>query len=252
MAFIKHVGKHGDRKVCVLFREVPGEDHMCLIIYPETIQAVWQDAIQKVLESDIGQQAEQLADALHRSLFPDGRAILETLHQERMIKKVRTSDVIMTPNTASKIRLDELNKMLNEMKTGEAAIKRMAENDASRGMVAPEVKRAAEAKYKADQANLANPNYVAPPTLNAGQDGALSDRDIAANMLAQAKAMELNALAMSKEAARMKKDAERMDPTVSAKNATASTATVSTSVAEAPVRRGRGPNKPKTVAADAS
>jgi len=253
MAFIKHVGKHGDRKVCVLFREVPGEDHMCLIIYPETIQAVWQDAIQKVLESDIGQQAEQLADALHRSLFPDGRAILETLHQERMIKKVRTSDVIMTPNTASKIRLDELNKMLNEMKTGEAAIKRMAENDASRGMVAPEVKRAAEAKYKADQANLANPNYVAPPILNAGQDGALSDRDIAANMLAQAKAMELNALAMSKEAARMKKDAERMDPTVSAKNATASTATVSTSVAEAPVRRGRGPNKPKTVAAaDAS
>jgi len=253
MAFIKHVGKHGDRKVCVLFREVPGEDHMCLIIYPETIQAVWQDAIQKVLESDIGQQAEQLADALHRSLFPDGRAILETLHQERMIKKVRTSDVIMTPNTASKIRLDELNKMLNEMKTGEAAIKRMAENDASRGMVAPEVKRAAEAKYKADQANLANPNYVAPPTLNAGQDGALSDRDIAANMLAQAKAMELNALAMSKEAARMKKDAERMDPTVSAKNATASTATVATPVAEAPVRRGRGPNKPKTVvAADAS
>ena len=250
---MKHVGKHGDRKVCVLFREVPGEDHMCLIVYPETIQAVWQDAIQKVLESDIGQQAEQLADALHRSLFPDGRAILETLHQERMIKKVRTSDIIMTPNTASKIRLDELNKMLNEMKLGDAAVKKMAENDASRGLVDPQVKRAAEAKYKADQANLANPNYVAPPTLNAGQDGALSDRDIAANMLAQAKAMELNALAMSKEAARMKKDAERMDPTVSAKNATASTATVATPVAEAPVRRGRGPNKPKTVVAvDAS
>ena len=249
MAFIKHVGKHGDRKVCVLFREVPGEDHMCLIIYPETIQAVWQDAIQKVLESDIGQQAEQLADALHRSLFPDGRAILETLHQERMIKKVRTSDVIMTPNTASQIRLDELNKMLNEMKTGEAAIKRMAENDASRGMVAPEVKRAAEAKYKADQANLANPNYVAPPTLNAGQDGALSDRDIAANMLAQAKAMELNALAMSKEAARMKKDAERMDPTVSAR-VTAPLPVGET--VEAPKKRTRGPNKPKTAVADAT
>jgi hypothetical protein len=225
---------------------------MCLIIYPETIQAVWQDAIQKVLESDIGQQAEQLADALHRSLFPDGRAILETLHQERMIKKVRTSDIIMTPNTASSIRLDELNKMLNEMKTGEAAIKRMAENDASRGMVAPEVKRAAEAKYKAEQANLANPNYVAPPALNASQNSALTDRDIAANMLAQAKAMEVNAKNMVAEAARMKKDAERMDPTVSAR-AFPETTTVSTPVAEAPKRRGRGPNKPKpVVAADAS
>ena len=248
MAFIKHVGKHGDRKVCVLFREVPGEDHMCLIVYPETIQAVWQDAIQKVLESDIGQQAEQLADALHRSLFPDGRAILETLHQERMIKKVRTADIIMTPNTASKIRLDELNKMLNEMKLGDAAVKKMAENDASRGMVAPEVKRAAEARYKAEQAN---PDYVAPPVLNAGQQGALSDRDIAANMLAQAKAMELNAKTMVAEAARMKKDAERMDPTVTAR-ALPETATVSTPVAAAPVRRGRGPNKPKTVVADAN
>ena len=49
----------------------------------------------------------------------------------------------------------------------------------------------------------------------------------------------------------MKKDAERMDPTVSAANAT--TVTVSTSVAEAPKKRTRGPNKPKpAVVADAA
>jgi len=219
MAFIKHVGRMGDRKLCVLFRQVPGEDHMCLIIHPEVLPAHWQDAVQKVIESDIGQQADELANAMHRSLLPDGRPILETLHNERMIKKVRTADVIMTPNTNSSIRLDELNKMLNEMKQGEDAIKRMAQNDASRGMVEPGVKRAAEAAYKKDRAEKADPNYVAPPVLKAGQDGALTDRDIAANMLAQAKAMELNAKQMVAEAARMKKDAERMDPTVNAKNA---------------------------------
>ena len=158
-------------------------------------------------------------NAMHRSLLPDGRPILETLHNERMIKKVRTADVIMTPTTNSSIRLDELNKMLNEMKQGDEAIKRMAQNDASRGMVEPGVKRAAEAAYKKDRAEKADPNYVAPPVLKAGQDGALTDRDIAANMLAQAKAMELNAKQMVAEAARMKKDAERMDPTVNAKNA---------------------------------
>ena len=247
MAFMKHVGKHGDRKVCVLFREVPGEDHMCLIIYPETIQVVWQDTIQKVIESDVGQQAEQLADALHRSFLPDGRPILETLHAERMIKKVRTGDIIMTPTNASSIRLDELNKMLNEMKLGDAAIKKMADNDASRGMVAPEVKRAAEAAYKLEQAAKAakaNPNFVATPVLRADQNNALSDRDIAANMLAQAKSMEINAKTMIAEAARMKKDAERMDPTVSAR-------AVSTPVAEVPKRRGRG-SKNTVVAADAS
>jgi hypothetical protein len=241
MAFMKHVGKHGDRKVCILFRQVPGEDHMCLIIYPETIQVVWQDAIQKVLESDVGQQAEQLADALHRSFLPDGRPILETLHQERMIKKVRTSDIIVTPTNASSIRLDELNKMLNEMKTGEEAIKRLAENDASRGMVAPEVKRAAEAKYKAEQAAKSQPTEQ---TLQAPQTGALSDRDIAANMVFQAKKMEQEAKAMITEAARMKKDAQRMDPKVVAKEASA------TVVESAPVaKRGR---KPKTVVADAA
>ena len=250
MAFTKFVGKHSDRKVCVLFRQVPGEDHMALIIYPETIQAHWQMAIQSVLESDLCQQGDEFADALHRNYFPDGRPILETLHQERMIKKVRTSDIVMTPNAASSIRLDELNKMLNEMKLGDAAIKKMAESDASRGMVAPEVKRAAEAAYKASQVAQANPNMVVPPTLKAGQDGALSDRDIAANMLSQAKAMEVNAHNMIAEAARMKKDAERMDPTVSTKSIPAVTTTTATT--EAPKRRGRGPNKPKPVVADAA
>ena len=241
MAFMKHVGKHGDRKVCILFRQVPGEDHMALVIYPETLQAHWQQAIQKVVESDIAQQAEELADALHRNFLPDGRPILETLHQERMIKKVRTGDIIVTPTAQSNIRLDELNKMLNEMKLGDAAIKKMAQNDASRGMVAPDVKRRAEAEYKASQAQPAPAatRFQAPP------DGALSDRDIAANMVFQAKKMEVEAKAMIAEAARMKKDAQRMDPAVVAKQAPAP--------APAPAaesKRGR-PTKTKAVA-DAS
>jgi hypothetical protein len=241
MSFIKHVGKHGDRKVLVLYRQVPGEDHMGLVIYPENLLAHWQDAIQKVVESDIGQAAEELADALHRSLLPDGRPILETLHQERMIKKIRTSDIIVTPNTNTKIRLDELNKMLNEMKLGEAAVKKMAENDASRGMVAPNIKRAAEAEFKKGQTNKSAP-FVAP------QDGALSDRDIATNMLTQAKRMEIDAKSMISEAARMKKDAERMHPGVVAKEKTS--ATVTTDAPKA-TRRGR-PAKVKTATVDAA
>jgi hypothetical protein len=138
--------------------------------------------------------------------------------------------------------------MLNEMKQGEQAIKKMAENDASRGMVAPDVKRRAEAEYKAGQAARSE---TTPPVLRAGQDGALSDRDIAANMLAQAKAMEVSARAMVAEAARMKKDAERMDPTVTARAAVPVTETsVVTEVAK--VRRTRGSNKAKTVTADAA
>ena len=232
--FIKHVGKHNDRKVCVLFRQVPNEDHMCLIIYPETLPAHWHDAIMKVLESDVGQQADEFADALHRNLLPDGRVILETLHQERMIKKVRTADIIMTPRTDASIRLDELNKMLNEMKLGEAAIKKMAEADATRGLVDAPTKRAAEAEFKSNRAQQQAP-MTAPAT------GALSDRDLAANMLSQAQRMEAEAKSMIAEAARMKKEAERMDPHVVAKEAPP------TASAKPATKRGR-PAKTKAVA----
>lgn len=237
MAFVKHVGKHGDRKVCIMFRQVPGEEHMALIIYPETLPAHWQQAVQSVVESDIAQQSEELADALHRNFLPDGRPILQTLHEERMIKKVRTSDIIVTPNMNSNIRLDELNKMLNEMKLGEEAIKKMAQNDASRGMVAPDVKRRAEAEFKASQAQ--KQAATAASAFQAPAQGALSDRDIAANMLAQAKKMESEAKQLVAEANRMKKEAAKMDPRVVAKEAPAPAATES--------KRGR-PAKTKAVA----
>ena len=214
--FIKHVGKHQDRKVLVLYRQVPGEDHMCLVIYPEVLNASWQDTIQKVVESDIGQQAEELADALHRSFLPDGRPILQTLHTERMIKKIRCGEVIMTPRMDSSIRLDELNKMLNEMKQGSEAIRKMAENDAARGMVPPEVKRAAEAEFKAQQSQSAPQAPFQAPA-----QGALSDRDIAANKLFQANRMEQEAKQLIAEANRMKKEAAAMDPNVVAKEAPA-------------------------------
>lgn len=215
MKFMKHIGRHGDRKVAVLFREVPQEDHMCLVIYPDTLPAPWESAIMKVLESDHGQASENFADALHRSLLPDGRVILETLHREKMIKKIRTADVVVTPRPDSSIRLDELNKMLNEMKTGEAAIRRMAESDAAQGLVDPSVKRAAEAAFKNRQSQ--------PPVQSS--DAALSDRALASNMLAQAQRMEAEGKGLLSEAARMRKEAERMDPGVVAVAAPATTVT---------------------------
>ena len=237
---IKHVGKHGDRKVLVLYREVPNEDHMCLVIYPEVLNSTWQDAIQRVVESPVGQNENMLANALHRSLLPDGRPILETLHNERMIKKIRCSDVLMTPGGDAKMRLDEMNKMVNEMNKGEEARKKMEENEASRGMVDPSVKRAAEARYKEEQLakqTEAQNRFVNPTeTFTAPTDGVLSDRAIAANMVAQAKRMEQEANSMIAEASRMKKDAERMVPGVNPAEAT-----WTPPVAEAPKRRGRPP-----------
>ena len=223
--FLKHIGKHGDRKVCVLFRKVPNEDHMCLVLYPEVLPSVWHDAIMKVLESDVGQQAKEFADALHRSLLPDGRPILETLHQERMIKKIKTEEVAITPRPGSHVRLNELNRIIDEMETGQQAIDRMQELDNQRGMVSPEVKRRAESEFKESR----KPN-VKPITAPA--NGALDDRQLASDMLAQATRMEVEAKSLIAEAARMKKDAERMHPGVVA--STTSPVSTTNSVAKKP------------------
>ncbi len=220
---LKHIGRHGDRKVAILFREIPGEEHMCLVVYPETLPTHIHDSVMRTLESDVGQQVPNLADALHRNLLPDGRAQLVGLHQEGMIKKIPASQVIVTPNAQSSVKLDELNKILKEMETGEQAMKKMQELDANTGLVNPEVKRRQEQEFKRQQLER---QATAQPLIQAPADGALDDKTLAANMLAQAKRMEAEAKGMVAEAARMKKDAQRMFPGVIASEAVAATEAV--------------------------
>jgi uncharacterized protein (DUF2141 family) len=88
----------------------------------------------KVIESPVGQEADNLGDALFRSLLPDGRPMLQTLHAEGMIKKVQAKQVVVTPNASSHVNLDEMNGIIRKMKMGEQAIKEMADIDANRGI----------------------------------------------------------------------------------------------------------------------
>ena len=247
---LKHIGRHGDRKVAILFREVPGEDHMCLVVYPETLPTHIHDSIMKTLESPVGQQATNLADALHRGLLPDGRPQLEALHREGMIKKVPTSQVIVTPNATSSVKLDELNRIVREMEMGDDARKRLEQLDQSKGLVDPSVKREQEREFKRqrlEQEAAQREKGQTPSPLTT--DGALDDKSLATNMLAQAKKMESEAKGLIAEAARMKKEAQRMYPNV---NLDSFAEPVPANVAAAePEKRSRGRPKAKTVTADA-
>ena len=79
---LKHVGKHNDRKVALVFREVPGEEHMCLLVYSDLLPRIVHDEIMKTIESPAGQAAENLGDALFRTTMTDGRNCLEAVHRE--------------------------------------------------------------------------------------------------------------------------------------------------------------------------
>lgn len=212
---LKHIGRHGDRKVAIVFREIPGEDHMCLVVYPDVLPTHIHNSVMTVLESAPGQSATNLADVLHRNLLPDGRNILSSLHLEGMLKKVATNQVILTPTPTTSAKLDEINRLVKEMESGTEAMKRLRELDQNSGMVSPEVKREQEREFKrrALQETQSRNNYTAPTVPS---DTGLDDKALASNMLAQAKRMETEAQGLIAEAARMKKEAEKMFPAVQA------------------------------------
>ena len=121
MNFVKHVGKHNNKKVVVLWNQIPGVEDMCLVTYTETLPRQYHDDLITVLESPQGQASKELNEVLHRSLLKDGRNMLTTLHSEGWIKKVPTNQVIVTPTPTSNVRLDELNGLIKKMSEGEEA-----------------------------------------------------------------------------------------------------------------------------------
>lgn len=247
---LKHVGRHGDRKVAIIFREIPGEDHMCLVVYPEVMPTHIHDSIMRVLESAAGQLETSLSNALHRNLLPDGRPILEALHKEGMLKKIPTNQVIVTPTAHSSVKLDELNRLVKEMEMGDEAKQRMANLDKNSGFVAPEVKREQEREFKRRQLEEAQRRQNAGQPPIPATNNALDDQSIANNMLAQAKRMEIEANGLISEAARMKKDAERLFPGATVVASPTLAPASNTSDATDSPRRGRPP-KTKTLAENA-
>ena len=213
MAFTRHVGKHGDRKVAVVFREVPGEPHMALVVYTEILNRNIHDPLVQCIESDIGQSSEDLALALNRTYTTDGHIILQKLHAEGMLKKVNTEQIVMTPQPNTRIKLNELNKILDEMKMGEDAVKRMAELDSQMGMQDP----AAVARRMRGDKDAYTPETV--PQAPAGLQGSadtLGDAALANNLRSQAQRMSAEAKGLLAEAQRLLDQANGLDPAAAA------------------------------------
>lgn len=201
MSFLRHVGKHGDRKIAVIFREVPGEPHMCLVTYTETLNMHVHDPMIQCIESDIGQASENLADALNRTYTKDGKPILHVLHHEGQLKKVNTEQIVMTPQPNTRIKLNELNKILNEMKQGEDAVRRLAEMDKSMGLQDPaDVVR----RMRGPQSNVQ------------GSGDILGDSSLAQQRIEQAQKMEREAQGLLAESKRLMEEAKSLDPSVGA------------------------------------
>jgi hypothetical protein len=210
---LKHIGRHGEKKVVVAYNTVPGEDHMALVVYSDALPSMLHDEVMKVVESVAGQGAPVLADALFRNIMADGNNTLGSLHKGGFLKKVQTKQVILTPNAKSSVRLDELNDILKKMELGKEAIDAMAEIDAGRGYADPAKKGSKASKTTSRDVGEPVKTEVAVNT-----SGVLTDADLAKANLDQAAKMELQAKTLLAEAKRLKEEASSFAPKTKAKN----------------------------------
>ena len=200
---LKHVGRHGDKRVAVIFREVPGEEHMALVVYPDQLKQNLHDDLMNAIQSNKGQEASHFGEAIHGMTGTDGVPLLQMLHQERFMKKVRTQDIIMMPrpNTPG-ARLDEINEIIRGLDTGSEAAAKMAKLDAEAGL--------------ADPQKTAAGNAAAAAVTGTG-DGVLGDADIARNLVTQAEQMKAQMATLESEVARLMEEAARLDPSLAVK-----------------------------------
>lgn len=138
MSFFKHVGTVNSKKVIIVQRQMSGDEaHMAVVIYSDIMPSKYHDDVMKVLESEEGQQAYEFRDILERRMMADGNNMMQALSQENYLKRVPANNVMVTPNSKSSMRLDELSKLLNEVGKGQDAVNRLERMENKQGYADP-------------------------------------------------------------------------------------------------------------------
>ena len=198
-AALKHVGnmKNTGAKVLVVFRTLPGESNMALVLPVANLPDHYHDSIMEVVETQQAQDAFEFGEIMFMRSFPDGRPMLQAMQADSRLHKVATDTVIMTPTPTDSIVLSELNVLIAEQKN--------CTIDDLYTFVSGAPKKAE--KTVKDVAPDVDPDVPAPLRAQAANNEALTDKDLAKSYRSQADAMY-------KEAAKLRKQADELDPPV--------------------------------------
>ena len=218
MAEIKHVGrlKKNNRKVVVAYRAIPGENPPVnsLVIDTATLRDEDHDVLIKTVESNSSQTAFEFAEVMARTQLSDGANMLARFHSTGKLQSLPMSEIEMTPNTATVIGLDELNKIIADQRG--VTISDLALKD-------PNELKPGESITEAGSINempkTANPAVVAESQtakLQAPNDGVLTDADLAAKYRSDADRLY-------KEAKALRAQAEELVPTTKKKTSAKAT-----------------------------
>ena len=149
-----------------MFREIPDDESNCLIVDTDSLVDWMHDDVINAVESPGAQSSIDFSEFAQRRTMTDGTNMLQALHAKGLLQKQKSSNVMMTPNRETQIRLDELNNLIRSQQ-GEEALP-----------TAP----------------------VAATDATAPVEGALDDLSIATNMIAQAKQFEDEATTLRESA----------------------------------------------------
>ena len=189
---MKHVGKmkNNGAKIVIAYRTIPGDPKSALVVGTQVLQDSYHDSLMSLVESDNGQQSDELADVMAVRRFPDGSNMLQYLHANGMLKKVPTEGVLITPDNKTTIPLNELNNIIAQQKG--VSLEQLAIKDGSNATV-PTIGTPAEV-----------PAVAVVETVTASVD--LTPIE-----------MRSRADALYKEAAKLRKSADELDPPKSKK-----------------------------------
>lgn len=192
MKTYKHIGKikNTGSKCLVVFRTLPGESNMALILPTATLPDSYHNSIMELVETDQAQDVFEFAEIMFVRYFPDGRPMLRALQSDNRLIKMPTDNIIMTPGPQSEIELSQLNTLIAEQRncTIDDLVNFVKGGPGS---------------------NLENGKTAPAPVANVPQAAekidVLTDQDLAKNYRSQADALY-------KEAARIRKEADSLDP----------------------------------------
>ena len=200
---LKHIGRmtNTGAKVLVVFRTLPGESNMALVLPVTQLTDSYHDSIMTMVETDQCQEAYELGEMMFIRTFPDGRPMLQALNADGRLQKVPTDAVTMTPTTNDSIVLAELNVLIAEQKNCSVDELYTFVKGAPQG----EKSKAKDIAQVKDLEPIVDPDIPAPIRAQAKQNEALSDTDLAKSFRSQADALY-------KEAASLRKQADELDP----------------------------------------
>jgi hypothetical protein len=200
---LKHIGrtKNTGVKLLVVFRTLPGESNMALVLPVANLPDSYHDSIMTLVETEQAQDAFEFGEIMFTRTFPDGRPMLQALQADGRLQKVPTDTIIMTPTTQDTVDLSQLNILIAEQKN--CAV------DDLYTFVSGAPKKSNTTVEDIAKVKDLSPNVdtdiPAPVRAQAATTEVLSDRDIAKSYRSQADAMY-------KEAARLRKEADELDP----------------------------------------